>query len=100
MLEPACEPVIQLVYSYGCKPIRPDSDHGLSSICLSTAEGAAAEELTDPDEYRVVLLQAPAADSAAATDTDGDSADAPAAPDGGSGPGAPAPTGFEWGGDF
>ena len=46
--------VIQLNYAYGCKPIKQAADGGLASLVLAAADGAAAE-LTDPDEYKVLL---------------------------------------------
>ena len=49
--------VIQLEYAYGCKPIRQAPDGGFASLVLAAADGAAAE-LTDPDEYRVLLTAA------------------------------------------
>ena len=54
-LLPSSDPVIQLCYAYGCKPIQQAADGGLASFCFAASDGAAAE-LTDPDDYKVLLL--------------------------------------------
>ena len=53
-LPPSSAPVLQLYYSYGCKPYNGAADGGVASVVLSAADGAASE-LADPDSYKVSL---------------------------------------------
>ena len=46
--------MIQLCYNYGCKKIQQPSDGDIVNLVLAAATGEAAE-LSDPDEYKVVL---------------------------------------------
>lgn len=54
---PHSAPVVQLEYAYGTKPIKQAASGGLESLVIAAADGEQAE-LTDPDEYKVLLTAA------------------------------------------